>query len=111
MSQSDPEITEYNIDASTFQRPLALLAEVLAQKVKREAPKLLSAPSYVATDLHVLVRKAMYTYDLLFYLNADERRQTDCYWKNAYTIIALPGAPGSPFFGLTWVLVPLRGTA
>ena len=78
------------LHANTFQEPLIRLAEVLAQKVKREAPPLLSAPSYVATDLHVLIRQAMHTYNLLFYLNADERRETDCHWRNVYTIISLP---------------------
>jgi len=81
---------EYNIDASTFQKPLVRLAEVLAQKVKREAPKLHAAPPFVAEDLHVLIREAMHTYDLLFYLNADDRRQTDCYWRPAYTFVSLP---------------------
>jgi hypothetical protein len=79
-----------SIDASTFQKPLKQIAEVLAQKLKREAPKLLAAPGFVAVDLHVLMRQAMYTYDLLFYLNADERRETDPYWRNVYTIVALP---------------------
>lgn len=78
------------VDASTFQMQLAQLAEVLAQKVRREAPKLLAGPPYVSLDLHVLIRQAMYTYNLLFYLNADERRNTDCYWRNAYTIVTLP---------------------
>jgi hypothetical protein len=81
---------EVHIDASTFQKPLQELAEVLSQKVKREAPKLLAAPSFVAFDLHVLIRQAQHTYDLLFYLNADERRETDCHWRQAYTIVALP---------------------
>jgi hypothetical protein len=67
-------LVEYNIDASTFQEPLVKLAEVLAQKVKREAPNLLRAPLYISIDLFVLMRQAMYTYNLLFYLNADERR-------------------------------------
>jgi len=89
MNTFDDEV-EYNLDASSFQKPLVQLAEVLAQKVKREAPKMLSAPEYVALDLHVLIRQAMHTYDLLFYLNADERRQTDCYWRNVYTIVTLP---------------------
>jgi hypothetical protein len=79
-----------NVDASTFQEPLKKLAEVLAQKVKREAPKVLAAPSFVAMDLHVLIRQAMHTYDLIFYLNADERRKTDCSWRPAYSIVALP---------------------
>lgn len=66
------------------------LPRFLAQKVKREAPKLLAAPGYVAFDLHVLIRQAMYTYDLLFYVNADERREIDCYWRPAYTVVTLP---------------------
>jgi hypothetical protein len=81
---------EIDIDASTFQMPLAELAEVLSQKVKREAPKLLVAPGFVAFDLHVLIRQAQHTYALFFYLNADERRETDCYWRPSYTIVALP---------------------
>ncbi|HEY2495670.1 MAG TPA: hypothetical protein VGK24_01265 [Candidatus Angelobacter sp.] len=79
-----------HLDASTFQRPLEQLAEVLAQKLKREAPKLIPAPNYVAVDLHVLLRQAIYTYNLLFYLNADERRETDPYWRPAYSIVTLP---------------------
>jgi hypothetical protein len=79
-----------DLDASTFQRQLETVAEVLAQKARREAPKLLSAPAYVAEDLHVLVRQAIYTYNLLFYLNADERRETDPHWRNAYSIVTLP---------------------
>jgi hypothetical protein len=81
---------KYNIAASTFQEPLIKLAEVLAQKVKREAPKLLQAPPYVSMDLHVLIRQAMYTYNVLFYLNADERRENDCHWRAAYSIVTLP---------------------
>jgi hypothetical protein len=38
----------------------------------------------------VLIRQAIYTSNLLFFLNADERRETDCYWRNAYTIVTLP---------------------
>lgn len=79
-----------DIDARTFQLPLGQLAEVLAQKVKREASGFIRGPAYVAVDLHVLIRQAMRTYDMLFYLNSDERRKTDCYWKPEYTVIALP---------------------
>jgi hypothetical protein len=83
-------MVDIDIDASTFQKPLGRLAEVLSQKVKREAPKLLAAPGFVAFDLHVLIRQAQHTYDLLFYINADERRENDCYWKPAYSVVALP---------------------
>jgi hypothetical protein len=85
-----PEKDFYNLDASTFQEPLVKLAEVLAQKVKREAPRLLAAPSFVSVDLHVLIRQAMYTYNALFYLNADERRKTDPFWRTAYSVVTLP---------------------
>jgi hypothetical protein len=44
----------------------------------------------VSLDLHVLVRQSIYTYDLFFYVNADERRETDCYWRPAYTIVTWP---------------------
>lgn len=77
-------VPEYHIDASSFQKPLVQLAEVLAQKVRREAPKLLAAPDFVSVDLHVLIRQAMSTYDLLFYVNADERRDGDAYWRPVY---------------------------
>jgi hypothetical protein len=77
-----------HIDASTFQRQLGSLAEVIAQKLQREAPKVIPAPKFVAVDLFVLMRKAIQTYDLLFYLNADERRQGDCYWRSAYSVTA-----------------------
>ena len=87
----DPEEEiERVIDATTFQKPLGQIAEVLAQKVKREAPRLLAAPDFVSVDLHVLVRQAMVTYDALFYMNADERRETDCYWRTAYSVVTLP---------------------
>lgn len=49
-----------NVDAATFQKPLQDLAEVLSQKVKREAPKRLG-PAFVAFDLHVLIRQAQRT--------------------------------------------------
>src|SRR5579883_783931 len=48
------------------------------KKLKREATKNLG---YVAVDLHVLIRYAIWTYNLLFYLNADERRETDTHWR------------------------------
>lgn len=46
-----------DIDARTFQLPLEQLAEALAQKVKREAPRVLPGPSYTALDLHVLISR------------------------------------------------------
>lgn len=81
----------YYIDASKFQEPLVKLAEVIAQKLKREAaPKLSPAPGFVSIDLHVLMRQVMYTYNCLFYLNADETRKNDPNWRLQYSIVTLP---------------------
>jgi hypothetical protein len=82
MEQSD----EVFIDASRFQSQLVRLAEVLAQKALREAP----VTEILRVDLHILVRQSMWTYDLLFYLNADERREHDYGWRNRYTIVTMP---------------------
>ena len=79
------------LDASTFQRKLETLAEVLAQKVRREAPRILGAtPGYVSVDLHVMLRQMIYTYNLFFYLNADERVQNDPHYRNQYSVVLLP---------------------
>lgn len=79
------------LDASTFQRKLEMLAEVLAQKLRREASKILGAtPGYVSVDLHVMLRQMIYTYNLFFYLNADERVENDPYYRRQYSVVALP---------------------
>lgn len=81
---------DVHVDASIFQKPLIELAETMAQKVYREGAKLLPAPGFVTVDLFVLTRQAMRTYDLIFYLNADDRKQSDVYWKPVYSIVVLP---------------------
>lgn len=78
------------IDAKTFQEPLWKLAETMAQIVKREGPKYLRAPAFVAEDIHMMIRQAIATYNLLFYLNADERRDGDCYWNPNYGVVTAP---------------------
>ncbi len=76
------------IDAKTFQEPLWKLAEVMAQKVMREGSERI--PAFVCQDVHVMIRQAIATYNLLFYLNADERRENDCYWNDKYGVVAAP---------------------
>ena len=78
------------INAKTFQEPLGKLAEVMAQKVRREGAAYLNAPAFVAEDMFTMIRQALATYHLLFYLNADERREQDCYWNNNYGVVAAP---------------------
>jgi hypothetical protein len=80
-----------HINAANFQNQLVRLAETIAQKLKREASNQLpGVPGFVSFDLHVLTRQAMQTYDLFFYINADERREKDCYWRPAYSVVILP---------------------
>lgn len=87
-NMTDPEIF---IDASAFQKQLAELAETIAQKVLREGRhKLgLGMPEFVTLDLHVLIRHAMRTYDLLFYINSEERRKDHPYHANSYSVVTL----------------------
>ena len=80
-----------DLDASTFQRKLETLAEVIAQKLRREAPKILGAtPGYVSVDLHVMLRQMIYTYNLFFYLNADDRVENDPHYRKQYSVVMLP---------------------
>ena len=89
MTEHD-ENSALDIDASTFKRPLEDLAEVLAQKVKREGAVLLPSPVPLPFTIHILVRQAKCTYNALFYINADERREKDPDWRDVYTIVTAP---------------------
>jgi hypothetical protein len=84
------EIPKPTLDARTFQRQLAELANTIALKVQREGPSALPKPVWVTTDIFVLLRQATHTYDLFFFLNADERRQKDVDWRMAYSVVSLP---------------------
>lgn len=75
------------IDAKTFQEPLGKLAETMAQKVRRDGPECMHAPGYVCDDLFMMIRQSLRTYDLMFYLNAEERIGKDCYWRNEYGVV------------------------
>jgi hypothetical protein len=61
------------VNAKTFQEPLCRLAETMAQVMKREGWKYLPGPAFVSEDIHMMMRQAIANYNLLFYLNADER--------------------------------------
>jgi hypothetical protein len=86
--QDEPTLAR--IDFGTIQQPLLDLAETMGQKMYREAPSLLAAPPYVGPMLFTMIRQAIYTCKLLFYINADERRENDCNWNPAYTFVTAP---------------------
>jgi hypothetical protein len=78
------------VNATTFRVPLQELAETLAQKLKREAPGLMSnVPAYVSTDLFVLLRYAKAIYNFFFYIHTDELRE-DPFWSSSFTFVAAP---------------------
>jgi hypothetical protein len=78
------------LDARTFQRQLGELTNTIALKVNREAQQLGFKPLYSIPDIYFLIRHAQQTYNAFFYVNADERRQSDFAWRPAYLAVMLP---------------------
>lgn len=86
MTTSEPKY----LDARTFQPQLRSLAETLAYKVEREGPSVPLRPDFVSADITMLMRQAINTYDLFFFINADERRDKEPGWKVAYSAVIMP---------------------
>ncbi|SRR6266849_896502 len=78
------------LDARTFQQKLDELTTTLAFKVQREGYQHGLQPAFVVPDIYFLLRQAQQTYNLFFFLNADERRQKDVDWRVAYSAVILP---------------------
>jgi hypothetical protein len=81
-------MSEWHIDATKFQNQLGELATTIALKVQREGVPLIGSRIAIE-DIYVLVRQAQRTYDLFFYLNAEEHRKGP-FWHSYYTFAALP---------------------
>jgi hypothetical protein len=79
---------EWQIDANRFQNQLDQLATTVAYKVQREGLKVIGSRTAIE-DIYVLLRQAQRTYDLFFYLNAEETRKEPG-WRAYYTFVALP---------------------
>jgi hypothetical protein len=77
------------IDAKTFQDAVGELASTMVQKVFREGEQCLSGPDYLREDIATMLRYAASVYNLLNYLNADERRENDCYWYVRYGVTGM----------------------
>ena len=69
---------------------MAKLAEAIAQKVGREGAQHLRGSGFVVDDVFTIIRQALATYQLPFYLNASERREQDCYWNTRYGVVTAP---------------------
>ena len=77
------------VDAKSFQEPLAWLAETIFEKVFREGAKHAGLPQFAAEDIAMMLRYSRSIYNLLFYLNADERREGDFGWRMHYGVTAM----------------------
>jgi hypothetical protein len=78
----------WDIDATKFQNQLGELATTIAYKVQREGLPMMGSRTAIE-DIYVLIRQSQRTYDLFFYLNADEHRKQSS-WRAYYTFVALP---------------------
>ncbi len=77
------------VDAKTFQKPIARLADVMVEKAFREGAARCGWPACVSEDVPMMLRYSMSLYNLLFYLNADVTRANDTGWRVHYGVSAL----------------------
>jgi len=77
------------IDARTFQEDLSRLTDVMVDKVFREGVGQCGWPQFVSEDIAMMPRYSRSIYNLLFYLNADERRKEDLDWRVHYDVSAM----------------------
>jgi len=78
------------LDARTFQHGLDELATTIAFQVQRKGSQHGLKPTFLIPDIYFLLRQAQQTYNLFFFLNADERRKKDSDWRLAYSAVILP---------------------
>jgi hypothetical protein len=90
MENETNELCEPRINGKMFQHQLAELATTLAFKIQREGAKYLPQPIFVTADIYFLLRQAQWTYNLFFFINADDRRQKDVDYRIAYSAVILP---------------------
>jgi hypothetical protein len=83
------EVRLIRIDAKDFQEQLGKLAATMAEKIYREGQRHIPGPEFVKDDLTTLLRYGASVYNLLNYLNADERRKEDPYWYVRYGVTAM----------------------
>ncbi len=77
------------IDASTYRDQISLLAEVIAQKVKREGPNHLGGSVGFHSDIFILIRQARNTYNFMYWVHSDDVR--DIYgWRDNFTFACEP---------------------
>lgn len=78
------------LDAKKFQRSLGELAETIAYKIQWEGRRKIQKPIFVIPDIYYILRFAHQTCNLFFFMNADERRRDDPFYKPACSAAILP---------------------
>jgi len=84
-----PEREMVMIDAQTYQEPLGELVRTMVEKVFREGQNHIAGPVYIREDIATMLRYAGSIYNLLNYLNADERRNKDVDWHVRYGVTGM----------------------
>ena len=87
MERRDPSLPL--VDAGKFAKQLSELARTLTYIVEREGPQIMPF-SPVSQDISVILRQLRHTYNLILFLNADERRDYDTDYRQAYSFVILP---------------------
>lgn len=77
------------VDAKRFQTALGQLCQTMVQKMSREGTANMGWFPTIAEDIVIMLRYSLSIYSLLFYLNADIRREKDTDWHEHYGVTAM----------------------
>ena len=100
------ESESIRVDAKSFQHDLAWLTEAMVEKVFREGAKQVGWPDFAFEDFAMMLRYSRSVYNLMFYLNADERRKNDEAWtpQDGVTAMALVRSLIDCLYNITAIL-------
>jgi hypothetical protein len=76
------------IDASKFSEPISALATTLTLKLEREAAKSMDSP--IPVDAAVILRQLTHTYNLIRFINSDQTKFDNVWYRQPYSFAALP---------------------
>ena len=62
---------------------------MIVEMLMREGPTHIPGSRLISEDLAIIVRYSLGIYNLLCYLNADERRESDPYWREHLGVTAM----------------------
>lgn len=86
LKNRNPDIP--SIDAGKFSEPISALATTLILKLEREAAKNMN--SAIPVDAAVILRQLTHTYNLLRFINSDQTKFDNVFYRQSYSFAALP---------------------